>query len=51
MQPTAICSRLLAYSLLLALLTWALLRPVCGQTAEKVYRLGALMQSAGFSRE
>jgi putative ABC transport system substrate-binding protein len=25
----------------------ALFRPVCGQTADKVYRLGALMQSAG----
>jgi hypothetical protein len=48
MQPAAICSRLLTYGLMLALLTSALLRPVCGQTAEKVYRLGALTPSADF---
>jgi hypothetical protein len=48
MQPAAICSRLLTYGLMLALLTSALLRPVCGQTAEKAYGLGAPTPSAGF---
>jgi putative ABC transport system substrate-binding protein len=47
MPAAIVCSRALSRWLMLALLTSAFLRPVCGQTADKVYRLGALMQSAG----
>jgi putative tryptophan/tyrosine transport system substrate-binding protein len=47
MQADAICSRLVGYWLMLALVTLAVPGPAGGQTADRVYRLGALMQSAG----
>jgi putative ABC transport system substrate-binding protein len=47
MRTDALCSRLLGYWLILALVTLAIPGPAGGQTADRVYRLGALMQSAG----
>ena len=47
MRTGAVCSRLLGYWLMAALVTLAITDPAGGQTTERVYRLGALMQSAG----
>ena len=47
MRTDAVCSRLLGYWLILALVTLAVPGPAGGQTADRVYRLGALMLSAG----
>src|SRR5438874_9382059 len=47
MQADAICARLVGYWLMLALVTLAIPSPAGGQTADRVYRLGALTRSAG----
>ena len=46
MQTGAVCSRLVGYSVILALVTLAVSGPAGGQTADRMYRLGALMLSA-----
>ena len=46
-MPAAVCLSALGYWLILALFALVLPGPAGGQTADKVYRLGALMQSAG----
>jgi putative tryptophan/tyrosine transport system substrate-binding protein len=47
MQAATICARLLGFSLILALAALALPGPAGGQTADRVYRLGALTLSSG----
>jgi hypothetical protein len=47
MQAAAVYARLLGYWLILAVVTLAIPGPADGQTADRVYRLGALMLSAG----
>jgi putative ABC transport system substrate-binding protein len=47
MQADAICSRLVGYWLILAAVSLAVAGPAGGQTADRVYRLGALTRSAG----
>jgi putative ABC transport system substrate-binding protein len=47
MHADAVCSWLVRYWLILALVTLAISSPAGGQTADRVYRLGALTRSAG----
>src|SRR5947207_11209770 len=47
MRTDAVCSRLMGYWLILALVTLAVPGPAGGQTGDRVYRLGALTRSVG----